>query len=147
MFGKDEEAAERKSAPQATLPPAQEARRGPAPASNVPSIISADMKVVGNLHSGGDIQIDGTVKGDINSRTVTVGEAAHIIGSINAESVNVCGKVTGQVSAASVRIARTANVQGDISYKKLAIEEEAVLDGQIRRLDSKVEPLKPTSPR
>ncbi len=124
-----------------------------AAASDVSSIISADMKVVGNLHSEGDIQIDGTVEGDIKSHTVTVGETAHVIGSINAESVNVCGKVTGQVSAASVRIARTANVQGDISYKKLAIEEEAVLDGQIRRLDSrpaslggdsKAEPLKPT---
>ena len=137
MFGKDEEAAERKSAPQATLAPAHETRPAAAPAGDVPSVICADMKVVGNLHSGGDIQIDGTVKGDINGRTVIVGEAAHIIGSINAKSVNVFGKVTGQVSAASVRIARTANIQGDISYKKLAVEEEAVLDGQIRHLDGK----------
>ena len=156
MFDKDEEAAERKSTPQTAVAPAHETRSTTAPAGNVPSIISADMKVVGNLHSDGDIQIEGTVEGDIKSRTVTVGETAHVIGSINAESVEVCGKVTGQVSAASVRIARTANVQGDISYKKLAIEEEAVLDGQIRRLDSKpaalggdskVEPVKPTSPR
>ncbi len=65
MFGKDKEAAEQKSAPQATLSAAQEARPGPAPTSDVPSIISADMKVVGNLHSSGDIQIDGTVEGDI----------------------------------------------------------------------------------
>ncbi len=136
MFGKDKEAAELKSAPKATLAPAQAARPGAAPAGDVPSIISADMKVVGDLHSGGDIQIDGTVEGDIKSRTLTVGESAHIIGSITAETVNVCGQVTGQVSAASVRIARTANVQGDINYRTLAIEEEAVLDGQIRRLDS-----------
>ena len=137
MFGKDKEAAEQKSAPQAAAASAQEARPGAAPAGDVPSIISADMKVVGNLHSNGDIQIDGTVEGDIKSRTLTVGENAHIIGSISAESVNVCGRVTGQVSATSVRIARTANVQGDINYKTLAIEEEAVLDGQIRRLDGK----------
>ncbi len=162
MFGKDKEAAEQKSAPQATLAPAQEARPGTAAAGDVPSIISADMKVVGNLQSSGDIQIDGTVEGDIKSRTVTVGENAQIHGSISAETVNVCGRVSGQVSAASVRIARTANVQGDISYKILAIEEEAVLNGKIRCLDStlaveakpaasngdpKVEPLKPTIPR
>ena len=162
MFGKDEEEGEQKGAPKATPAPAQEARPKAAPAGDVPSIISADMKVVGNLHSSGDIQIDGTVEGDINSPTLTVGENAHIIGSITAESVNVCGQVTGQVSAASVRIARTANVQGDINYKTLAIEEKAVLDGQIRRLDSmptveakpaasggdsKVKPLKPPFPR
>ena len=66
------------------------------------------MKVVGNPHADGDIQIDGTVEGDIKSRLVTVGETAHIIGSINAESINVRGKVTGQVSAAAMRSARTA---------------------------------------
>ena len=136
MFGKDKEAADQKTAPRAAPAPATEARPSAAPASDVPSIISADMKVVGNLHSGGDIQIDGTVEGDIKSRTVTVGENAQIHGSITAETVNVCGRVSGQVSAASVRIARTANVQGDINYKTLAIEVEAVLDGQIRRLDS-----------
>ena len=167
MFGKDKEAAEQQSAPQAasvkgTLP-------GATPAGDVLSIISADMKVVGNLHSSGDIQIDGTVEGDIKSRTLTVSEKAHISGSITAESVNFCGRVSGQVSANSVRLARTANVQGKISYKTLAIEEEAVLNAQVRRLDSKpaieakpaapeakpaasggdskVKPLKLTSPR
>ncbi len=109
--------------------------KGAGKAGGEPSLISADMKVVGNMQSAGDIQIDGTVKGDIKSRTLTVGESAYIQGSISAESVNIFGRISGQVSAAAVRVANTANVQGDITYKTLVIEEDAVLDGQIRRMD------------
>ena len=67
----------------------------------VPSIISADLKITGNLTSSGDIQVDGAVEGDISSRTLTVGEDAHIDGSIVAESVRVCGQVSGEVRATS----------------------------------------------
>ena len=54
--------------------------------------------------------------------------------------MNVRGRVSGQLTAAfprvaAVRLAKTANVQGDINYKTLAIEEEAVIDGQMRRID------------
>ncbi|MFP6741614.1 MAG: polymer-forming cytoskeletal protein [Alphaproteobacteria bacterium] len=130
MFGKDKEdvAAQDSASPSAARPAAS--------SSDAPSIISVDMKVVGNLNSGGDIQIDGAVEGDIKSRTVTVGESANISGSISADSVNVRGRVSGKIIADAVRIAKSANVQGDISYKTLAIEEEAVLDGQVRRMDA-----------
>jgi cytoskeletal protein CcmA (bactofilin family) len=131
MFGKDkEDVAAQDGAP------ASAARQASNAGGDAPSIISADMKVVGNLNSGGDIQIDGAVEGDIKSRTVTVGENANISGSISADSVNVRGRVSGKIIADAVRIAKSANVQGDISYKTLAIEEEAVLDGQVRRIDS-----------
>ena len=151
MFGKDkEDVAAQDSAP------AGAARQASNAGGDAPSIISADMKVVGNLNSGGDIQIDGTVEGDIKSRTVTVGENANISGSISADSVQVRGRVSGKINADAVRIAKSANVQGDIAYKTLAIEEEAVLDGQVRRIDgskpaveanpasgdAKIEPLK-----
>lgn len=131
MFGKDkEDVAAQDSAP------AGAARQASNAGGDAPSIISADMKVVGNLNSGGDIQIDGAVEGDIKSRTVTVGENANISGCISADSVNVRGRVSGKINADAVRIAKSANVQGDISYKTLAIEEEAVLDGQVRRMDA-----------
>ncbi|MEE2979935.1 MAG: polymer-forming cytoskeletal protein [Pseudomonadota bacterium] len=130
MFGKDkEDVAAQNGAPPSAARPA-------AGGGDAPSIISADMKVVGNLNSDGDIQIDGTVEGDIKSRTVTVGESANISGSISASSVNVRGRVSGKIIADAVRIAKTANVQGDIGYKTLAIEEQAVLDGKVRRMDA-----------
>ncbi len=94
------------------------------------------MKVVGDLQSGGDVQIEGSVEGDIKSRTVTIGEKAQINGSVNADTASILGRVDGKINASAVRIAKTANVQGDINYQILSIEEGAVIDGQVKRKDS-----------
>jgi cytoskeletal protein CcmA (bactofilin family) len=134
MFGKEKDDADH--AGTGAVNTATDGRKSGSQQAAAPSIISADMKVVGNLQSGGDIQIEGSVEGDIKSRTVTIGENAHINGSINADMANVHGHVNGKINASSVRISKTANIQGDIIYETLSIEEGAVIDGQIRRNDS-----------
>ncbi len=91
----------------------------PAP-SAVPSIISADLKIVGNMHSSGDIQVDGQVEGDVLSRTLTIGEGAIVKGSVRGETVRICGQVHGEVNAGSVIIAKTARVSGDVVHQSLA---------------------------
>ena len=40
------------------------------------SVLSADLTVVGNLRTTGDIQVEGTVEGDIRAHLLTVGESA-----------------------------------------------------------------------
>ncbi|WP_282608999.1 polymer-forming cytoskeletal protein [Pelagibius sp. Alg239-R121] len=105
--------------------------------SGVPSIISADLTIVGNLTSSGDLQVDGTVEGDISSRTLTIGEKAQVRGSVLADSVRVCGSINGQLQAASVVLAKSARVTGDISHSTLAIEAGAFIEGNIRRLEDK----------
>ena len=107
-----------------------------APSSAVPSLISGDLKVVGNLESAGDLQIDGQVKGDIKSRSVTVGESAKVKGSIAAETLRIAGAVDGQINSTSVTIAKTGVVKGDIVHQTLSIEAGATIEGQIRRIDS-----------
>ncbi len=107
-----------------------------AASSTVPSLISADLKVVGNLESDGDLQIDGQVKGDIKSRSVTVGERAMITGSVTAETLRISGSVDGTISGTSVNVAKTGKVKGDIAHQTLSIEAGATIEGQIRRLDS-----------
>jgi cytoskeletal protein CcmA (bactofilin family) len=104
--------------------------------SSTPSIISADLHVVGDLMSNGDIQVDGEVEGDIQSRTVTIGATAHVRGSVSAETVRVCGAVTGQIRGNTVSLDRTARVSGDILHASLAIEPGAFLEGHCRRIES-----------
>ena len=74
----------------------------PTKSPGMPSIISADLKVVGDLHCAGDIQVEGKVEGDIQSKSVAVGEGANVSGTIRAESVQVSGAVKGQIEATSV---------------------------------------------
>ena len=102
-----------------------------------PSVISTDLKIVGDLHCAGDVQIKGTVEGDIRSRTVTVGEGAQVTGAVYGEAVHVSGLVTGQIEAPTVTVARSGKILGDVLHDSLAVEAGAHLEGQCRRLDSK----------
>lgn len=117
-------------------------------ASRVPSIISPDLKIVGNLTSSGDIQVDGTVEGDIDSRLLVVGEGARINGSVVAETVRVSGTVNGEVKAKSVTLDKTARVMGDVVHEDLTMEAGAFLEGGVRRLNSggaTIAPIRPAA--
>lgn len=101
--------------------------------NGVPSIISADLQIDGNVTSDGDIQIDGQVNGDIKTRTLTLGESGNVKGAIRAESVRVCGSVEGEVHASTVILTKSAKVRGDVLHESLAIESGAFIDGHCRR--------------
>lgn len=95
------------------------------------SLISSDLFVSGNLVTPGDLQIDGTVEGDIQCQSLTVGQSASVTGHINATDVLIRGSHTGGIEARSVTLGKTARVVGDISHETIAIEAGAILDGRL----------------
>ncbi len=103
---------------------------------SVPSIISLDLKVVGDLKCTGDIQIDGTIEGSVKGSLVIIGEGAKIEGSIEAETVRIFGTVNGRVRAKTVHLDKTGKVIGDIAHETLAIEAGAYFEGQVQSLKS-----------
>lgn len=112
-------------------------RQAPIPKTPAPpSILSTDLKVMGDLVSNGEIQIDGIVEGDIDTNVLVVGETAQVNGEIVADSCRVHGRVTGQIRARSVSLAKTAHVLGDILHESLAIEQGAYLEGHCRRIEA-----------
>ena len=99
-----------------------------------PSIISVDLKIEGNLNSTGEIQVDGTVRGNISTKKLLIGETADIRGEITADYVQVFGKINGQIKAREVVLAKTAHVVGDILHENLSIEPGAFLEGLCKRI-------------
>jgi len=99
----------------------------------VASVLSADLTVVGNLRTTGDIQVEGTVEGDIRAHLLTVGESATIRGEIVADDIVVNGRVIGRVRGLKVRLTSTARVEGDIIHKTIAIESGAHFEGSVQR--------------
>jgi cytoskeletal protein CcmA (bactofilin family) len=99
------------------------------------SILSSDLTVVGNLKTTGDIQVEGTVEGDIRAHLLTVGETATIRGEIVADDIVVNGRVIGRVRGLKVRLTSTARVEGDIIHKTIAIESGAHFEGSVQRQD------------
>ena len=128
MFTKGNRDEGRRQAPVPKTP----APKSPAP----PSILSNDLKVVGDLVSSGEIQVDGIVEGDIQSDVLVVGETAQVNGIIVADTCRVHGRVTGQIRARAVSLAKTAHVLGDILHESLAIEQGAYLEAHCRRIEA-----------
>ena len=83
----------------------------------------------------GDIQVEGTVEGDIRAHLLTVGETATIRGEIVADDIVVNGRVIGRVRGLKVRLTSTAKVEGDIIHKTIAIESGAHFEGSVQRQD------------
>jgi cytoskeletal protein CcmA (bactofilin family) len=99
-----------------------------------PSIIASDVTITGDLITEGDIQMDGLVCGDVQSRTLTIGEKAQVEGTISAKDLRVFGAVIGQVTAESVALNKGSKVMGDITHHDLTIEQGATLEGNLRRM-------------
>lgn len=104
------------------------------PRQIMPSIISPGLHVTGNLVCDGDVQVEGSIEGDVRARTVTIGQAGTIVGHTTAEQVLVSGKVDGKISAATVILHKSAKVFGDIAHETLTIESGAHFEGHCTRL-------------
>ncbi|MFN3273118.1 MAG: polymer-forming cytoskeletal protein [Paracoccus sp. (in: a-proteobacteria)] len=102
---------------------------------SAPSLLSADLHVTGNIKTQGDIQIEGTVEGDIRAHQLTIGESATIKGEIVADDVIVNGRVVGRLRGLKVRLSASARVEGDIIHKTIAIESGAHFEGSVQRQD------------
>lgn len=111
--------------------------------SRVPSIISANLRIVGDLVSEGDVQVDGVIEGDVHARSLTVSQGATVRGQITAESVCIRGTVEGQITADQVELGRTARVDGDIIHAVIMIESGAFFEGHCRHKPEKVEATQP----
>ena len=97
----------------------------------MPSIIGADLKVVGNLVCESDIDIQGTVKGDIEATTVTVDKDARVDGSIRARSLIVSGSVDGAMEASEISLTSTARVTGELFGKGRQHQRIGIGDHQL----------------
>ncbi len=110
--------------------PAAQVSRKP----GAPSIIGADITIVGDLSSEGEVQVDGFIDGDIRTKNVLISESAIVKGEIVGDTVRVYGRFTGQIKARAVTLAKGAHVVADILHEKLSIEKGAFLEGHCKRM-------------
>jgi cytoskeletal protein CcmA (bactofilin family) len=102
------------------------------------SVLSSDLTIKGNLRTTGDIQIEGTVEGDIRAHLLTIGEGATVKGECVADDVVINGRIVGRVRGLKVRLTSTARVEGDIIHKTIAIESGAHFEGSVQRQEDPI---------
>ena len=115
-------------APSAT--PAARASASPVSARGL-STLSADLQFDGNVSGGGDLQIDGAIKGDVRVGRLIVGETGAVEGNVSADYVEVRGRIVGAVSGKQVKLIATAYVDGDITAEQLSIDIGAYFQGRV----------------
>jgi cytoskeletal protein CcmA (bactofilin family) len=99
------------------------------------SVISSDLKIHGDVESGGNLQVDGLIEGDVLARTLTVGQSGQIMGTVKAETMHISGSIKGGIIGSFVKLGDTAVVNCEVAYRTLSVEEGAVLEGRCVRLD------------
>lgn len=114
-------------------------QRRAARSAAIPSIISANLSVTGDLVSEGDIQVEGSIKGDVACRVLVLSEEAEVSGRITCDTARIRGAVIGEIHAKAVLLARTARITGDIFYGHVTIEAGAVMEGQLARRDRQLQ--------
>ena len=128
------------SASASSMPKSNEFKASAPKAKPPASVLSADLHVTGNMKTTGDIQVEGTVEGDIRAHLLTIGESATIKGEVMGDDVVVNGRIVGRVRGLKVRLTSTARVEGDIIHKTIAIESGAHFEGSVQRQDDPLNP-------
>lgn len=98
------------------------------------SLISQGAQLNGNIHSEGEIQIDGHVSGTISAHTVTVTHAGRVNGEISATCVRINGTVEGKIEGETVSLGQSARVMADIQHGSFDVERGAFFNGECRPL-------------
>lgn len=100
---------------------------------SVPSVVSSDMHVLGNIVAEGIVDFDGTIDGNIRCMTLVLRHNGKINGEVYADNVQVYGNVRGLIKAKTVQLHSTCCVEGIIMHEAISIEDGAIIDGKIKR--------------
>jgi len=108
------------------------------------STLGTGLVIEGNVSGSGDLVLDCTVHGDVKVSHLTVGESGNIEGKVEADTVEVRGRVVGSIKGTQVKLQATAYVEGDITHEQLAIDVGAYFQG--RCLQTRPAPASATAP-
>lgn len=100
--------------------------------NRIETLIGEGCKVNGNFSGTGLLKVDGIIEGDINwEDDIIIGVNGEVNGSIYCNNAFINGTVNGNVNCSdSLTIENQGRVKGDISIKKLVINESGFLDGK-----------------
>jgi len=99
--------------------------------SDVITLIGEGCLFEGNITSPASTRLDGTVKGNIDSKgTLIVGQGGVISGEVKAVEISVHGKVEGNIHSEKLIIKNGGIVSGDVHSKSFIIEDGGIYNGK-----------------
>ena len=98
------------------------------------SIIGAGMRVVGDISAEGVVKIEGTVVGTVQAaKQVLVAKGGEVEGDVVSREAIIGGEVCGGIYAEErVELQATSVIHGDVSTKRLFVQEGGEINGVLR---------------
>ena len=96
-------------------------------AENKTSILLSDVSIEGDLIEKDKIIIDAKINGDIKAEEIETHQKSNINGNISSNIAAIGGQMKGNISSNQIKVKKTADVEGVLNQKTLAVEEGAVL--------------------
>lgn len=97
-----------------------------------PTLISPDTVIEGSIASNGEIQISGTIRGDVRASAIVIDAEGTVHGELFAEEIVVRGRVFGPISGKNVHVRAGAHVEGEISHDRISVESGAFIAGNVQ---------------
>lgn len=102
---------------------------------SIPTIVTSDVHLLGNMVSEGAVDFSGTIDGNIRCDMLTLRQNGIVKGEIDANTVHIHGTVKGLIRAKNVHLLASCKVEGIIIHEQLSIEDGAFVDGKFKRSD------------
>lgn len=95
------------------------------------NLVGSGTTIKGDVFSSGDIRIDGTITGFLESKgKVVVGSTGVIEGDVVCQNADISGNVRAKISVTDLlTLKASSRITGDILTGKLAIEPGAIFTG------------------
>ncbi len=112
------------------------------------TVFGKDISFKGELRGNGNVKIDGRFEGEIIlERDLTIMRNGNVEADIEADVVNVEGRLVGNVNARKKMIlSAQGSMIGDIRSEKIIISEGAVFKGKVEMQDAASAEKKPEAP-
>ena len=81
-----------------------------ATANGKTSVLSADLRITGEVTSAGNIEVQGDIDGTITARGLVVGPEGKVTGIVTADTVEVKGRLDGKVTSKAFSLRSTASL-------------------------------------
>jgi cytoskeletal protein CcmA (bactofilin family) len=102
------------------------------------NLISNGTDITGDVKSSGDIRIDGSLTGNLNTKgKVVIGQTGKVSGEVICKNSEVSGTIEGKIAVNQLLILKASSkIFGDIVTSKLSIEPGAVFSGNCKMSDN-----------
>ncbi|MFM8422925.1 MAG: polymer-forming cytoskeletal protein [Candidatus Fonsibacter sp.] len=88
----------------------------------------------GEIHSKGEFEVAGKVKGNISAKTLKILETGKVTGHVNAERVEILGCMLGNTSSLNIHVGEKGVVRGDLRFEiNLSVAEGADVLGYVQK--------------